>query len=41
MKAGFSGGGGEIQKSRKRRTRRSKPPSCVKISRMRGDVEVK
>ena len=37
---GFSGGGGAKQNSRKRRTRRPRQPSCVKKSRMRGDVEV-
>lgn len=38
---GKSGGGGQIQKSLRILTRRSKPPSIVIISRIRGDVEVR
>ena len=37
MKARFSGGGGDMQKSRRMRTRRSRPPS---VSHIRGEVEV-
>jgi hypothetical protein len=38
--AGFSGGGGHMQKSCKIRTSLSNPPSIVMISRIRGDVQV-
>ena len=38
---GFSGGGGHMQKSWRMRTRRSRPPSMVIISRIRGDVDVR
>ncbi len=41
MLRGDCGGGGLEQKSRSRRTRRSSPPSIVRISRIRGDVDVK
>lgn len=38
---GFSGGGGHMQKSCRMRTRRSRPPSMVIISRIRGEVDVR
>lgn len=41
MTVGFSGGGGEKQKSCRILTRRSRPPSIVMISRIRGEVEVR
>ena len=39
--AGFSGGGGHMQKSWRIRTRRSIPPSIVMISRILGEVDVR
>jgi len=41
MKAGFSGSGGAMQKSCGSRTSRSKVPSQVRISRVRGEVDVR
>lgn len=41
IRVGFSGGGGHMQKSRRRRTSLSRPPSHVSISRIRGEVFVR